>query len=65
MDETAIREMKRFLWSCTKFLAALLCTICGVLFWFASDAFFVVVGYVLVALGLLLAVWTYDRFIQA
>lgn len=63
MDEASIRALQRFIWSCTKVLAALLCCICGVLLWFSGDAAFTVAGYALVAFGLICAVWVYDRSI--
>lgn len=61
MDDTSIRAIQRFIWSCTKMLAALICCLCGVLLWLSPV--FTVASYVLMVSGLFFAVLVYDRSI--
>lgn len=58
--------MKRFIWSCTKFLGGLILILIGVcLMWAArGDGFSVVGGYAAVTAGLLWALCTYGKGIR-
>ena len=50
-----MKDNAQFIWSCTKFLACILCMLSSAVWWIIG---FVILGYVAVILGLLLAVLT-------
>ena len=56
---SGVRLMEKFVWSCTKFLAALLCAFC--LSTLLILAGLVVLGYVSFIGGLFCAVWIYSK----
>lgn len=57
--------MKRFIWSCTKFLASLLLVLIGIGCWSIGEtAFWVALGYVLVLYGMANTIWVYARHIR-
>ncbi len=51
-----MKNTERFIWSCTKFLACILCMLSSAIWWMIE---FVFLGYVAVILGLLFAVLIY------
>lgn len=51
-----MQENKRFIWSCTKFLANILCMISATIWWVIG---WVIFGYVTLIFGLLFAVLIY------
>lgn len=51
-----MKENQQFIWSCTKFLAMLLCAISSAVWWIIG---FVILGYVALIVGLLFSVLIY------
>lgn len=56
-----MKDHKRFIWNCTKFLAFLLCALSSAVWWLID---FVILGYVAAFGGLLFAVLTYGTEIS-
>ena len=51
-----MKNNAQFIWSCTKFLACILCVLSSAVWWIIG---FVILGYVAIVLGLLFALLTY------
>lgn len=51
-----MKDNAQFIWSCTKFLAFILCVLSSAVWWIIG---FVILGYIAIVLGLLFALLTY------
>ena len=59
--DTAVKESKQFIWSCTKFIASILCALSTIFWWILGQMLPVltVVGYAALIIGLLSTCMTY------